>query len=299
MKTVFGLILMMCAAPASAGSIETLGRLASPELIETSGIAASERQLNVVWGVNDSGHAPLLHAFATDGADLGAIRIRGVRNFDWEDLASFVLNGIPYLLIADTGDNQARRSVSNLLVVVEPEPGVDGKYAGVADIVARLPFRYEDGPRDCEAVAVDVATDRVLLVSKRDIPAAVYELPLTLVSGIRRPLIARRIASIDALPRPTVAEALESPLLGPWRYQPTAIDIADDGAAMAVMTYQNLYLFRHSSGQGWGDSLSAAPQVVPLPALSQTESVAFMDDRIIVVAEGRAAPVLSISPVPR
>lgn len=299
MKLIFVLLLTMLVASAAPDmAIRIVGKLDSRSgLTETSGIAASIRDSSVLWGINDSGNAPLLHAFSVDGTDLGHVRVKPGRNIDWEDLASFAINDESYLMIADTGDNSATRRYSWLLIVKEPLADDKGKYSGDVDVVARVPFLYEDGPRDCEAVAVDVASDRVLLVSKRDVPAGVYELPLTLVHGIRRPLVARKIATLDSLPRPTLAEILQAPLLGPWRHQPTAIDIARDGRHAAVITYQNLYLFHHAADENWGRSLTGMPQKLALPELSQTESVAFVDDRVIVIAEGRSVPLLSIGPI--
>ncbi|MDH3645277.1 MAG: hypothetical protein OER80_00755 [Gammaproteobacteria bacterium] len=288
------LFILLISATAFA-DVKTLGNLASPMLTETSGIAVSKRYPQLIWGINDGGNPALLHAFSLDGSDQGSVAISRGPNFDWEDLASFVVDGTPYLLIADTGDNIGTRRTSWLLIVIEPQRGEDGLFAREVELATRLPFQYEDGPRDCEAVAVDVASDRILLVSKRD--AVVYELPLTLVKGVRRPLIAKKIASIASLPRPTVGELLESPLLGLWRHQPTAIDIADDGSFIAMMTYQHVYLFKHAVGQDWGESLRALPQVLSLPALSQTESVTFVEDRLIAVAEGRSAPIISIGPI--
>lgn len=291
-------VLIMSATAVADIDFRITGQLSSIGLTETSGIAGSNLDTSVIWGINDSGHAPVLYAFSVDGSDLGNVRINPARNIDWEDLASFVLNGRSYLMIADTGDNAALRRTSFLVIVEEPQADASGKFSGNIPVVARVPFRFEDGPRDCEAVAVDVNSDRVLLVTKRDVPAAVYELPLTLVKGIRRPLVARKIATLSTLPRPTLSEILQAPLLGPWRHQPTAIDIARDGRLAAVMTYQNLYLFRHSADQTWGQSLAGTPQTLALPSLAQTESVAFVDDRVIVIAEGRSASVLSIGPIP-
>ncbi|MBT8131047.1 MAG: hypothetical protein KJO35_02165, partial [Gammaproteobacteria bacterium] len=164
-------------------------------------------------------------------------------------------------------------------------------------LVTRLPIRFEDGPRDCEAVAVDVASDRVLLVSKSDFPPRLYELPLTLIKGIRRPLVARHVAVIPAMPRPTLAEFLESPLLGPWRHQPTALDVSRNGAVLGLMTFRNLYLFRRQPAQRWGEVVMATPLVLELPELSQTESVSFVGDRAITVAEGRSAQIISLGPL--
>ena len=48
-----------------------------------------------------------MYAVGTDGSDYGALTLRHASNYDWEDLAVFELDDKPYLLIADTGDNEA------------------------------------------------------------------------------------------------------------------------------------------------------------------------------------------------
>lgn len=277
-------------APAAAADV--VGQLQSPALTETSGIAFSARHDGVIWGINDSGNEPLLHAFTRAGSALGAVRVSGARNRDWEDLASFEANGEKYLLIADTGDNYGRRAVSKLLIIEEPLSR-DGRYSGNARVHASLSFRYENGPRDCEAVAV-VNGRRALLVSKRDVPAAVYEVPLALESP-QEVLQAKLIGTVAALPRPTISDMLESPRLGAWRHQPTGMDIS--GQWLALVTYQNVYFFQRQPGQSWQTVLAGAARVVSLPGLSQYESIALgADAAAIVVAEGPRAPVIAVSP---
>jgi hypothetical protein len=43
---------------------------------------------------------PLLYSIGIDGLDLGAFRVEGASNYDWEALASFQLQNTAYLLPA-------------------------------------------------------------------------------------------------------------------------------------------------------------------------------------------------------
>ncbi len=79
---------------------ETVGRLQSVALKETSGLAISRRSSGNLWAINNSGNTPQLHLLRIDGAEVGYATVLGVQNRDWEDLASFTLEGEPYLLIA-------------------------------------------------------------------------------------------------------------------------------------------------------------------------------------------------------
>ncbi|MBT8137546.1 MAG: hypothetical protein KJO54_11080 [Gammaproteobacteria bacterium] len=292
MRPVVLLFFCLVAQLASAGEVLVLGKLQSAAMTEVSGIAVSGREPGVLWGINDSGNAPLLHAFARDGVPLGAVRVRGARNYDWEDMAAFQQDGEHFLLIADTGDNNGRRAISKLLVVAEPRRDSSGVYGGNINVRKVIRFSYEDGPRDCEAVAVTPAGE-VLLVSKRQAPPVIYRLPLDLASRGGQVEIARQAGTITGLPRPTISEALESPLLGAWRHQPTAMDV--DEKQVALVTYQNLYLFARQPGQSWAAALAGTPRVVHLPGLSQNEAVALDGDVAVVVAEGRRSPVIAVT----
>ena len=80
-------------------------KLTSLAVTEASGLAASPSKEGFLWMVNDSGGTPEIHLAQCDGTSRGAVQIEDARNIDWEDLAAFQLDGKPYLLIADTGDN--------------------------------------------------------------------------------------------------------------------------------------------------------------------------------------------------
>ncbi|MEM9058498.1 MAG: hypothetical protein AAGD86_13540, partial [Pseudomonadota bacterium] len=119
------------AAPiARFGAAELIGKIEKKSLNEASGMAASRTDDGVLWLINDSGHKPKLFAMAPDGTHLGTVDVDGANNRDWEDLASFSLDGRHWLLIADTGDNKSRHPVSALVVVPEPRPEADGRYDG-------------------------------------------------------------------------------------------------------------------------------------------------------------------------
>ena len=105
------------------------------------------------------------------GRDLGTFRVRGAKARDWEDMASAVLEDKPCLLLADVGDNRERRIGYTLYLVAEPELGLSPPDApGTARVLQTVHFRYEDGPRDCESVALDPTTKTVLLVTKQLAP---------------------------------------------------------------------------------------------------------------------------------
>ena len=97
------------------------GDIEDPELNESSGLAASNHQSDVLWSINDSGDGPNIFAMTNTGAALGRWSIDTAKPSDWEAMDAFVLNGKSYLLMADVGDNVARRQSVSFLVVEEPD----------------------------------------------------------------------------------------------------------------------------------------------------------------------------------
>jgi len=267
------------------------------ELKEISGITASTRSDDLLWMINDSGNANQLHAVnANNGRLLASISVAGISNVDWEDLAAFELDGEHWLLIADVGDNNARRRYGHLYLLQEPELNAAAVSTNEATISAEIVFSYADGARDVEAVAVDVARREILLVSKRERPPGVYTLPLTLTTT-RTPLLAQRIADVNGLLPPNAADHLRFGRYTPYVAQPTALDIhlptaVDQPVSAVLMTYKNAYLFLRQPGADWGTAWQQ-PEVITVPSMQQTEAVAFDRSgcRLWVTTEQLPAPL--------
>ncbi len=269
------------------------GRLENPALIEASGFARSHRDPARLWAINDSGHAAVLYALGFDGAHQGTLTLLGVENDDWEDLASVVRDGAPYLLVADTGDNLSRKALRTLHAVFEPA------LAGAPDARAApawsLVFRFEDGPRDCEAVAVDPVSGEILLLSKRDVPARLYALawPEAVGADAAAPALARFVAEVRNIPQPTRLDGAGLFPIGPWLAQPTAMAISPAGDAALVLTYGAAYRFARTGSASWAEAFRALPTRLRVPPLRGYESIGFSPDgrSLFLAIEGRGAPI--------
>ncbi len=134
-----------------------------PALSEVSGVATSHFNRGYIWAINDSGNEPSLHLVSESGANRIEVNLDHLANYDWEDLDSFVVEGQPYLLIADVGDNLQRRKVYYLHLMPEPRlsPSQPTQHHTASNQIKTIGFQYEDGARDCEAVAVDVANKKI------------------------------------------------------------------------------------------------------------------------------------------
>jgi endonuclease/exonuclease/phosphatase family metal-dependent hydrolase len=263
------------------------GRLENRNINEASGLARSQREAGVLWTMNDSGK-PLLYAISHDGTHLGKVELKKSDNRDWEDLASFVLDGEPYLLIADIGDNLARRKKGTLYVAKEPRTDEDK-----TRVDWEIDFEYPNGPRDAESAAVDIDNERVLILSKRDIPPALYEVPLRTEDD---KVMATWLGTIDSLPKPSRRDVEFAPKTKDWHWQPVGMDISQDNRAAVILTYRAVYYYLRRPGQDWFEALNAQPIRIGLGNFRDAEAVAFGDDArtVYVTGEGRNSLVLSV-----
>lgn len=261
------------------------GRLEAPPKHETSGLAASRRAADILWTHDDSGGQPVLYAVSPAGKFLGALRVQGEKNEDWEDIASYEYKGKAWLLVGDIGDNDAKRPTVSLHIVEEPLPQyLSPKSEESAKPVRTLRVRYEDGPRDCESVAVDAAGGAIYLLSKRNRPPQLYRVDLDPPHD-NAIVIARRVGDVSQVPQPNAAERLLKGHLGKYRAQITAMDFAADGSAAAVVTYGDLLLFLRRQNEPWADAFSREPLRLAAHNLPQAEAVCFSaDGKLIYVA---------------
>jgi hypothetical protein len=291
MQTRWISMVFAAAAGASARAAEfapaqRIAKLEAKAVNEGSGLAVSSSDPGSLWTLNDSGGRPEIYLVGADGSDRGVLRVRGGRNVDWEDIATYTLAGKNYILIADTGDNDSNRKTCMIHIMREPPPPPAGKRLNsVASPVWTLTFRYEDGPRDCEAVGVDAVAGKILLLSKRTHPPELYELPLGKLEtdGI---LTAHKIGAAQ------VKAPGGAPI--PFRNQPTGLDIAADGSFAAVVTYYGMFVFSRKPDESWPDAFARRPADLGPHRLAQAESAAISKDgkAIYSISEGAGTPIV-------
>ena len=263
---LIGLLSLAGATPVVRyGTPVLLGTLSDQRIVESSGLAAARRNPGLLWTHNDSGDGPVIYAIGPDGQTQGLIRVLDAEAIDWEDMAGFHLDGRDYLLIADVGDNHRRRKHCTLYLV--PEPLATDTQATPAAIVR---FTYEDGPRDCEAVAVDGTDGKIYLVEKKIAgEAGVYELELPREAGAL--LTARRIATVA---------------IGAV----TAMDISHDGRRAVLGTYGPAYEFYRGHDEDWPRAFGRAPRRLPMPPRRQGESICYSADGSAIYLTSEQSP---------
>lgn len=271
------------------------GVVLDPAIAEISGLATSRRTPGRLWAINDSDNGNLLHQLTTGGGLIASFPIEGARNYDWEDLASFELDGEPWLLIADTGDNGGLRDEIELIAVREPAANAA---PGPLPVAWRLRVRWPDGPRDCEAMAVDPLAREILLVAKKRVPAQVFRVPLPQREPGATPVRAEQIAIIPGIPQPTEDDLRKAPVGARYMSQITAADLSPDGLGLALLTYREAYLLQRVPGESWLVALRRAPQRLHMPPLIQAEAIAFDREgrEIYIGTEKLPAPLIRITP---
>jgi hypothetical protein len=248
--------------------------LQSKEVKESSGVAFSQRVDGLFWTHNDSGDKPVLYAFHLDGSHAGSVAIKGSQAVDWEDIESFELDGFPWLMIADTGDNLRRRRGVVVYALKEPETT-----RNLITVDRTWNIEYPTGPLDCEGLAFDVHDRQILLVEKNALPhAQVFAVPWENRSEEGKPLKAVCLGSISV---PMVTAATYSPKLH----------------ALIVMTYTDAFVYvrehdtKLNAPEPWETTLARSPKILRLPRRPQGEAIGITKDgdHMIVTSEGSPA----------
>lgn len=241
-------------------SARELCKLANNKVTESSGLACSRNAPGVFWTHNDSGDAPRVFAFNTAGKDLGACLVTGIRARDWEDMASFKVQGKSFLLLGDVGDNEKNNDVHELYLVGEPavDPG-RGLAVQQMPVLSVIRYRYEDGRHNCESIAVDPVTRTILLVTKDGgKKCSAYAIPFPRQPSAE-PVVARKIAALSI---PTA----------------TGMDVSANGRRAVVVTYGDAYEYKRGADEDWAAAFARQPRKLPMPRRAQGESICYGPD---------------------
>ena len=279
-RLVFMALILTCLGTIRAGDATSIqyGRprllcmLKTKKITESSGLAVSRRDPNLLWTHNDSGDDAHIYCIDRQGKRVGTCKLKKTKAVDWEDMCSYVIDGRPKLLVADTGDNLAIRKSCKLHIIDEPQNPKDD-----VSRVQSIRLRYSTGPTDCEAVAVDPTLREVLFVEKRfALTCRVFQASLP-ADGDERDLLAKPIARIYL------------PLV-------TAMDIAHDGSRAIVLTLGQAFEFTRSKGQTWQSAFRARPRTINMPARRQGEAICYAADGydLLLTSEKTPTPLFLV-----
>jgi len=262
--------------------VQELARITNPEINEISGVASSYSNPGTFWVHNDSGDTPRIFLVDQAGNTLTQGTITGATANDWEDIASFQLNGKNYLIIADIGDNASTRTQYSLYIIEEPNYSSGGANPSAYPIQRRINFTYDTGAQNCESLAVDVESGKILLVSKTSYGGSlkiryVHELPLSVDSGTVT-LAAKKIQEFG-----TIAEAT------------TGMDISNNGRYAAIHTVlDGNFEFTRNTGETWAQAFAKEPRRIGIPEDRGFEAICYGTNGIdlYLMKEGLNSPIL-------
>lgn len=255
---------------------EHTGEFRSNRLNESSGVATSRTQPGVFWTHNDSGDRARIYATNLAGEVLGRFRVRGADARDWEDIALGPCLGDESdnscLYIADTGDNDGKRSGGIIYIVAEPDTvEASGDDEVRTKRAHELRVRYPDGPLDIEALAV-TPEGEVLLVTK----------------GNRGPIVLYSIPSNKTDERSVRARLIDTLPISPARRfgnLVTAAAVSPSGSLLVVRTYTELHFFEPQTHGAW--KTLGSPCWIGLRQ-PQGEAVDFIDENTVVLSSESA-----------
>lgn len=261
-----------------------VGRIESPDVTESSGIAASLCQPDVFWTHNDSGDDAFIFAMSESGKNLGTFRVTNARNSDWEDIASYkASDGTCYLYVGDIGNNKLERPEVRVYRVKEPavsDAGAlsDRKNPMLTEPADAAAFKYQDTPHNAETLMVQPQTGEVYVLTKRlEGPSLVFKFKPQF--GSEQPVIAQKVGEVSV---PAVPNGLL-----------TSGSISPDARRVILCDYSGGYELNLRGGSSFDEIWKTKPLRVDLGDRKHGEAVTFSSDgkSIIGTNEGKKAEI--------
>ena len=291
--------LFSACSPVSSSTVENetashfgppvvIGTIKSPDITESSGLAASRCQNGVLWTHNDSGDDAFLYAINFKGDSLGTWKIPNAQNIDWEDIAAYKdKSGKCFIYIGEIGDNKAKRTEHAVYRVAEPTvtPAAAGsnRLAPLtAENAAIIRFSYPERNSDAETLMINPKNGDIYVVTKRvSGPAGVFRLRPEFDRG--ESVKAERVAelSVPAIPNGFL----------------TGGDISPDGRHMIICDYAQAYEYTLPKGAtDFDDVWKQIPETVDRGQLKQGEAVCYNADgtAIFATSEGKNSPLIEV-----
>lgn len=269
-------------------SPKVVGELASKEITESSGLAASKCQPNVFWTHNDSGDDAFIFAIDGKGASLGTYKIPNAKNVDWEDIDEFkTADGKCVLYLGDIGNNSEKREEMTIYAVAEPKvSGADessNRKNPVETASAQaIKFVYPDSHHNAETLMIHPKTGDIYVLSKRlDGASGIYKLKSGYDLRVTNKLEKIGELSVPAIPNGYLTGGAISP----------------DGKRLVVCDYLNAYeLILPEQAKDFDEIWKQPAKVVELGEREQGESITYSADgsALYATSEGKNSPLTEV-----
>lgn len=285
---------------------EKIGTMKSEWIVECSGLARSFHRPDAFWAINDSGNSPHVFCVTSKGDLLARVELVGARNRDWESMAQFSTAEGNFLMVADVGDNSSRHDQCQLYIIPEPELEQGDSPIELKVEPGILSFVYEDGPRDCEAVAIDPVT-LDLWIFEKQMKLSLRRTPGTyqIAKSQWLPTVVKHFSdrADGAHQEPTKLSSEKTHSKKPQISEPitakrlmdlghlfvTGADFSPDSQKLILSTYSHAILYQRNDDQSWLETFRTSPTLVPLPIQRQCEAVFFLEDSAAVLTTSEFA----------
>ncbi len=237
---------------------------------ESSGLGASPSQKGVWYTHNDSGDKARFFRFTEKGEVTGEFLLKGVKAFDWEDMATARVRGENWIYLGDIGDNARIRKSVIVYRVKEPKAKEKSKTLERFDTWT---IQYPDAAHDCEALMVHPSTGDIWLVTKDRGEG-------TLIYRVKSPK-GNKVITAEKMGSITI------PFAGLGAKMVTAGDISPDGKWVAIRSYAGALEFPTLT-EDFSLWFKSKPRTLRPAAEAQGEAIAYSQDgrRILTTSEG-------------
>lgn len=265
-------ILFSVTSAAQTAAPEILGHLTTDKIREASGIASSIPLKGFYWTHNDSGNKPEVYLLNSKGVLVSTIKLDGVSNRDWEDIAEGIgpVKGKSYVYVGDIGDNAAIRKHIRIYRFPEPEK-IPGEQATITPDV--LTLKFPNGPRDAESLMIDPISKQIYIVSKREKEVSLYKTKQLFFKDGDKVVLEKLIK----LPYSWV----------------TSGDISKDGHHIVIKTLTTIYYWHRNSNESVEDAMAKPAKELAYVVEKQGEGITITpnNDGYVTISEGKNAPI--------
>lgn len=277
--------------PQSGLAPDIVGLMTAQPLREVSGMVKSRSYPDTFWVVNDSGNDARLFAINREGNTIiptfskfsfygeteeegkeqwQGFRVLYAENVDWESMTV----DDNYLYVADTGNNFNNRRDLVIYMLSEIDPTASTQSAAIKALPVRYPEQAEfpgmGGKRHFDSEALFSADGKLYLITKH-----------RGLSGTMEPGANLYRLDTDSSDRINDLVLVDA---NPDMQFITGAELSPDGRKLAVISYEDLWLFdRPATGDRW---LSSSARRYPLntSVMQQVETVVWDDDSTLLVS---------------
>lgn len=238
------------------GSEQQIAIIDDIELTEASGMVASISHADKYWVINDRGNPAKIFLIDDKANITKSYWLENAINYDWEDLAIFTdqSDGKPKVVVADIGDNQAIRDHIRLYIFDESE--IINNTDTIIYNIETLNMKYEDGPRDADALFIDPLNSDIYIITKREFNSRLYRGALDV--------------SVDTV-------HLKFQMAFPF-FLVTSADITVDGTEILVKNYNTVFYWQRNHSESIPQAFQNDYELLPYTPEPQGESIAWKSD---------------------